>query len=147
MRALTLYRPWAFAIVHGPKRIENRDWAPPPGVMGKFIAIHAGNTFDRDGEAFVVDQMKLPQLPSEANDKGIVGVARVVGVVDDDDDAALKGREEQSEWYFGPKGWVLDDCFPLPQPIAIKGALGLWTVPGEIEAKLRSLIILKGLKP
>jgi len=42
MRALTLRQPWAWAIVHGQKRIENRPWKPWRDIIGQRIAIHAG---------------------------------------------------------------------------------------------------------
>lgn len=38
--ALTLWRPWAWAIIHGPKRVENRTWKPPASFIGKRIGIH-----------------------------------------------------------------------------------------------------------
>src|SRR4029077_13343257 len=46
--ALTLWQPWASAIVLGPKRVENRPWAPPSKVLGKRIWIHAGLAYDGD---------------------------------------------------------------------------------------------------
>ena len=37
-------------------------------------------------------------------------------------------------WYIaGHFGWVLADVRVLPEPVKCKGALGLWTVPAEIE--------------
>lgn len=38
----------------------------------------------------------------------------------------------------GRFGWVLKNILPLPSPIPCRGALGLWTVPAEIEAAIRS---------
>lgn len=34
MRALTIRQPWAAAIAHGPKRIENRPKPIPPKHIG-----------------------------------------------------------------------------------------------------------------
>lgn len=65
MRALTLWRPWTWAIYHaGPRRklIENRDWEPPRSVMGQIIALHAGKTFDREhtaGKSSAVERRPL----------------------------------------------------------------------------------------
>ena len=39
MKALTVLQPWAWAIIHGPKRIENRTWRT--NYRGP-LAIHAG---------------------------------------------------------------------------------------------------------
>lgn len=41
MRALTVRQPFAWAIAHGHKPVENRTWAPPLGAVGERIAIHA----------------------------------------------------------------------------------------------------------
>jgi hypothetical protein len=49
MRALTLHRPWAWAIAAGHKRVENRTWRPPSFILRQRIAIHAGKTFDEEG--------------------------------------------------------------------------------------------------
>ena len=45
LRGLTVRQPWASAIVHGPKRIENRDWKPTRKTVPVpgWFAIHAGD--------------------------------------------------------------------------------------------------------
>ena len=53
MRALTLWRPWTWAVCHAGKRIENRPWRPWLSVMGQEIALHAGKTYDRAGRAII----------------------------------------------------------------------------------------------
>lgn len=44
MKALTLKQPWAWAVAHAGKDVENRTWKPPASVIGHRIAIHAGRT-------------------------------------------------------------------------------------------------------
>lgn len=44
--ALTLIQPWAELIVRGPKRVENRSWAPRGMAVGDYLAIHAGAKLD-----------------------------------------------------------------------------------------------------
>lgn len=46
MQALTLWQPWAWAMAHAGKAIENRTWKPPRSACGRMIAIHAGKTCD-----------------------------------------------------------------------------------------------------
>lgn len=48
MKALSIRQPWAWLVVHGPKRIENRSWHLPPSMVGQRIYIHAaaGMTYD-----------------------------------------------------------------------------------------------------
>lgn len=53
-RALSLYQPWASAIVHGSKRIENRPIPPPANIVGQRIFIHAAKTWDAPRAASVV---------------------------------------------------------------------------------------------
>jgi len=49
--ALTLWRPWAWSVAAGLKRIENRGWKPPASLIGKRLAIHAGEKWDPDANA------------------------------------------------------------------------------------------------
>lgn len=143
MRALTLWRPWSDAIVHGPKRVENRSWAPP--MLGELIAIHAGKKYG-------LGDWKLPDsyvAPTKANSPtGIVGVARVVGYLD----LRKPGRRrfeasvsrnlvrlshlDEDPWWLGPVGWLLEDVVSLPEPIEHPGSLGLWRVPFEVVERI-----------
>lgn len=54
MRALTLRHPWAFAVAHLGKPVENRDWDDRlaelmglPQLVGETIAIHGGSAPQR----------------------------------------------------------------------------------------------------
>ena len=58
MKALTLRHPWAFAIAHLGKRVENRDWDARtadlmglPQLVGETIAIHGGTAPQRPKRA------------------------------------------------------------------------------------------------
>ena len=68
LSALTLWRPWAAAIAHGTKRIENRTWVPPRSMFGQDIAIHAGQRLDADAiEDVAADGVaRGPLTPSTA---------------------------------------------------------------------------------
>jgi hypothetical protein len=148
LRAMTLVQPMATAIVKGPKRIENRIWAPPITFIGKYILIHAGNRWDED-YARAVEERWIKAPDKEHTVFGaIIGAARIVGVIwykgkkrevvaveDAPDD---KGRVEEIfdrnvEWYMRPQfGWVLDDVFDLPAPVPCRGMHKLWKVPEHI---------------
>ena len=41
MKTISLWQPYASLIAEGVKTIETRGWAPPKGLMGQRIAIHA----------------------------------------------------------------------------------------------------------
>jgi hypothetical protein len=142
LRALTLIRPWSDAIVCGPKRVENRSWLPPPSLIGCHVAIHAGQKYD--------DHISWPGgwWPPGPSIEGIVGVARLAGVLDlrgskgngfvytpavgPDLTADERSRLEaldKSPWWVGPVGFFLTDVVRLPDPVECKGALYLWDVP------------------
>jgi len=44
--AVNVQDPWAQAIIHGPKRIENRSQRPPDKIMGERVAIYCTKTKD-----------------------------------------------------------------------------------------------------
>jgi hypothetical protein len=137
VKALTIYRPWPWAIVHletNPKRVENRSWAAPRWLIGQVIALHAGKRWDENGEAYIVDELDIVHsLPEVANQMGVVGTARVVGCWRNEREVPA----EQRRWFFGPFGWVLDEVRALRTPIIIPGAQGLWGLPPTVEQRIR----------
>jgi len=128
-RGLTLWQPWGWCITHLPpdiaKRIENRGWEPWPWV--KFIAIHAGATYDKKSAETISQELGI-QVPTrnQIHMKAIVGVARLTGCVTDSDD----------RWFVGKYGWQLADVLTLEKPIPFKGAQGLWEIPGNLRLQL-----------
>lgn len=149
MKALTLIRPWCWAIMHAGKDVENRVWRPPPGVVGKFIAIHSGASFDVDAATFIQEVMldggaaEFDFNDEEWPGKRIVGVARVASVIGG-------GQPEPpyplnlhllSDWYNPPQfGWVLNSVIALDEPVECLGAQKLWTVaPGTADKVMDAL--------
>jgi hypothetical protein len=126
--AISVRQPWAWAIVHLGKDIENRSW--PTRLRGP-VLIHASKGMTR-GEyddaletfEFARDHAALLVYPpaAELERGGIVGQAEIVDCV---------GRHN-SRWFFGPFGFVLRNARPLPfRPC--KGNLGFF-VPEYEEA-------------
>lgn len=162
MKALTLWRPWPFAIFHSPpeyaKRVENRSWKPPRWLIGERIAIHAGATFDNDGADFIGERLddlgllaamkKAPGHKARVRAEGIIGTAIVAGcchvdggLVSGDWPVSARSSVDIFEqtiraWLFGPYGWLFDDVRALPEPIPCKGQRGLWDVPEELLGRL-----------
>jgi hypothetical protein len=141
MRALTLIRPWAWALFHG-KPVENRPWPPPEAFIGETIAVHAGRKWDRDGAEFVYRRLGPVSHRPAARAEGIIGVATIDRVISGQ--PLLPGEPipptdplRASPWFFGPYGWVLRDQRELATPVPCKGMLGLWTLPPEVEAEVR----------
>lgn len=147
MRALTLHQPWAWAIAHADKRIENRGPRPMRGIVGQQLAIHAGKAFDDEAavamwEGRYGDAARLCPVQSEVTTSCIVAVVRVFGV-------AMVPREVREKgfavhpWWAGPFGLLLTDVVTLGQPVWCRGMQGYWNVPPlalhQVEGQLAAL--------
>lgn len=129
MKALTLHRPWSFAVAHLGKDVENRGWRT--NHRGQ-IAIHGGKRWDYDAAALIFGiSGNYPVQTAQ----GVVAVANLTEV---------HGAEECgfglscSYWALAHGWhWILADVIPLPEPVPCKGRQGLWTLPDEVERKVR----------
>lgn len=101
--ALSVRQPWAWAIIHAGKDIENRSWqAVNHGLRQRGrIAIHAAKGMTReeyeDAKATIERVGHKCPAPADLLRGGIIGSVEVVDVVNDSD----------SPWFFGPRGLVL----------------------------------------
>lgn len=135
--SLSIRQPWAWAIVHAGKDIENRSWST--NFRGRCL-IHAAKGMTRLeyeeclGFAHGLSctrpfpsGLTLPSFGSMPRG-GIVGVVDIVDCV----------TESPSPWFSGRFGFVLRNARPLPfHPC--KGRLGVCPVdyPHEVEAWTR----------
>lgn len=142
--ALTLWRPWPWAVFHGSKDIENRGWVPPASLLGRYMAIHAGKKFDRGAVGFVTRTAGIECPASEGDHPlGIIGIVRVVGWVRAAGASSMwRGaraaghrhveHSQRSPWLAaGGVGWVLEDPIALDEPIQCLGRQGLWQVNSD----------------
>lgn len=131
--AISVRQPWAWAIVHGGKPVENRTWRkgnPALGFRGP-CCIHASQgmtraEYEEASEFMASIGVHCPDA-SELQIAGIVGVTTIVDIV----------TEMNSPWFFGPKGLVLKDSQPVDF-IPAAGALGFFKwkrLPEGQEAK------------
>lgn len=164
MRALTLTQPWASAVAIGSKRIETRSWstsyrgriaihAAKGYNRGEMLYLEScwnwiGAMWETgvrmgDGPSF------FDVLPFGA----IVAVATIADCRSTGDitqrelDTArhpagefghlYKWTERQmGDYSIGRYAFTLMDVVRLRTPVPCKGALGLWTVPQEIETRV-----------
>ena len=123
--ALSVRQPWAWAIIHAGKHIENRSWnarfAATRAMLDfrGFVCIHASKGMTRDEYDSVdfiesVSKIKAPP-PHELLRGGIIGTVEIVTVV----------RKSSSPWFFGSVGLVLDNPRPVDF-IPSTGALGFF---------------------
>jgi hypothetical protein len=158
MKALSLRQPWAHAVLHLGKTIENRVWST--SFRGEFL-LHAAKgmtvqeyedavdfcedvlglarCFEIDavlGEDFKDARMRLPF-------GGIVGRARLVDVVPPRPEIVRPSVEahyppgvgEKSRWHMREQyGFVLADVRPMPF-VPWKGALGFFDVPDDYATR------------
>jgi hypothetical protein len=118
--ALSVRQPWAWAIIHGFKDIENRSPAAVrnlgAGAVG-YRAIHASRGMTQeeytDASEFMRSIGVMCPPPDALLRGGIIGAVRVDGVVNASD----------SKWFFGPRGLVLSDA-RTENFIPAVGALG-----------------------
>jgi hypothetical protein len=126
-------------------------------MLGETFAIHAGfaEPDPRDVAAAVETARRAGSAaaaPRELPRGCVVGLARLEGWVESDDGAAisacsLHGGDERaararatealrSPWFTGRVAFFLAEVVALPEPIAIRGALGFWPVPPEVEREI-----------
>lgn len=138
MRALSIRQPWAWAILHAGKDVENRTWRT--SVRGP-VLIHAGMKPSVQDDMEVVcdlatnmgNEGDMPRAHFEELRRvhpmrfgGIVGVAEIVGCVSD----------HPSRWFFGPHAFALRNARAVPfHPC--RGRLGFFDVdyPFGIDAE------------
>ena len=115
LRALSIRPPWAWAITHAGKRIENRSWST---IYRGPLAIHASLSYTQ-AELELLESILRRRIDPAIFERGaIVATATLADVVPLD--------ECPSRWAVGPYCWVLRDIRPLKRPIYVTGALGLW---------------------
>ncbi|MCL5669909.1 MAG: ASCH domain-containing protein [Acidobacteria bacterium] len=126
MKALTIRQPWAYAILHLGKDVENRSWRT--NHRGPLL-IHAAAYHERHPREALAENM--PRPPSDESltnipEGSIVGIVDVVGCV----------KNSKSRWaQKGSWHWVIENPRPI-RPIECKGRLGLWTPPPAVMKKL-----------
>ncbi|MCB1394266.1 ASCH domain-containing protein [Nitrobacter sp.] len=127
MKAISIRQPWAWAILHAGKDIENRDrrW----NLRGR-IVVHASATMTRDEIAAIEDITALAGVrpPTVADFRACGLLGALVGTVEIVDCV----RDHPSRWFFGPFSLVLREPRPFKTPIPYKGALGVMDVPDGI---------------
>jgi hypothetical protein len=129
MKALSVQQPWAELIVCHDKDVENRTW--PTTYRGR-VAIHASAGLlkkDLDNLKWLYSKGKFHIDPSKLKLTlgAIIGTVEIYNCV----------TSSSSRYFNGPYGFLLYKPMILPKPIKVKGSLGLWRVPEDIEAEIR----------
>lgn len=141
MRALSIKQPWLHCILNYGKRVENRTWAPPSGLIGRRIALHASKR--KSARDFRLAS-QLTGRPLEEIDAlcpmprgAIIATATLYGYFDTRSNETRSvnagGRDWRLDrWWVGPIGLLLCDVHVLPTPVPCRGNLGFWIIPPDI---------------
>ena len=139
----------------GPKSIENRTWRPSTSLIGQRFAVHASKREDDSVGASLLGAKHIynpgtseltanpreyvgrtSPLPSSA----IVGVATLAMVVIDRHELRVWNQhhaaahdDDDEQWYMGGVGLVLRDRIAIDPITGVRGALGFWTLPEDVE--------------
>jgi hypothetical protein len=146
LRALSIRQPWAWAVLHAGKNVENRKAAPPSYLLGQPFLLHASKGCGREewgaaGDSILAVSGQCPPLLEQLDRGGIVGVAWLTGWSREGGDWRMENGHDpvreihRSPWFSGPVGYLLEHVQPLPfTPCA--GALGFWRVPPRVLEQL-----------
>ena len=121
LRALSIRQPWAYAILHLGKDVENRPWRTHR--RGR-ILVQASLNIERD------EAEKLRLDPDRLHTGAIVGSVDIVDCV----------QNSKSKWAIkGQWHWILENPRVLATPIEFTGALGFIKVPPKLLKTVRFL--------
>jgi len=125
-KVLTIRQPWAHAIVHLGKDVENRSWRAH--YLGPLL-IHASAQQEDDPGDLLAQHMSRPpgqKILAQLRTSSIVGIANLSDYV----------RDSGSKWASkGQWHWLLRGVRPI-KPIPCTGRLGLWTPSAALMRRL-----------
>ena len=129
--AITLHRPWGWAVSVLDKDVENRNWKCPLPTCS-LLAIHSGKRWNQQGADFIEkinpsSQALMPLPPKEDHPTGIIAIAQFDGNVEKSD----------SQWFCGTIGWKLSNVLSFSDPIPCNGQQRLWHVPEDLLPEVR----------
>lgn len=109
MKALSIRQPWAWLIVNGHKKVENRTWRT--NFRGEF-AVHAASKmtvieYARAQGVAARAGIRLPQIDMIERG-GIVGLANIT------DCRPVDPKGEKDPFFFGPYGFIIDRAVAIP---------------------------------
>ena len=126
MKAITICEPYASAIIHGPKRVENR---PNPWRFRGRLLVHAGKSMKFMGTLNAAELATWPQFDERKLVFGaILGSVEVYDCVDVNELFSTP----VDPWACGPFCLLLRDPRPFEKPVPFRGMLGLFDVPDEL---------------
>lgn len=120
MKAISIRQPWAWAVIHASKDVENRSWRT--AHRGDLL-VHASSKIDRDAWEWIYRRTGILVPPIEQLERGaVIGIVRLVDV--------RENRETDSRWRMNDRYcWLLDQPRALARPIPLAGKQQVFEVP------------------
>lgn len=131
MIAITIQQPWAWLIIHGPMRVDNRN--SRTSYRGP-LAIHAGKSTKW---MHVCEEPWLRQLvpdlpaPAEFVFGAVIGTVDMEDCLSIDEYRKMHGHGGAPGFAKGPICHVYANPRPLDQPVVCPGKLNFWQWDGE----------------
>jgi hypothetical protein len=120
-RALSIRQPWAWAVPHAAKDVENRDWRGLPSYRGALV-IHAGARREPENASLWLWDAFGLLAPAGLPLGAFLGAVQLVGAR-----RALPGCCASPWAAAGAAVHIeLADPWPFREPVPGKGQLGLW---------------------
>lgn len=140
MKAITVRQPWAWAIMHGGKGVENRTRNIAGSYRGP-IVIHAAKTYDDWAAAELIESVTGELIPPFDCGHASETLGAALGLVNlwashpatpggfccPNDFRHYKAWAMSDQWHL-----CLTNPHPFPEPIPYRGALGLWEFPDDL---------------
>ena len=136
LRAFTIRRPWAWAIAHADKDVENRSWQCPlpPGTP---VAIHAGKKWEPEDAEWIEREMGIPVPPESEHPTGVVAIATI--------GKCTSFTQAVSQWANGSEFcWHLRNVRPLPEPVSQRGEQGIFRLSKDVSATVFDCLLESG---
>jgi hypothetical protein len=132
MKALTIHAYWAWAIMAGIKRVENRSWRTRYRGL---LTIHVGQSRASDAEArATLESLGVELPPDDQIVRGaVLGVVDLVDVISKAERRLFSNQRSaisilKGPLATGPECWILEKPRPLDEPIPWAGKQGLWGI-------------------
>ena len=123
MKAISIHQPWAWAILHAGKFVENRSWRT--NYRGPLL-IHASKSrasYDAQDPAEWLERYGVALPAWEELAKGAIA-----GVVDVIDCVRVEELDPATPWATGPWCWMLAEPRAFVTPVSWKGQQGFFAV-------------------
>ncbi len=134
MKAISLWQPWASALMLGKgfKEHETRHWST--NYRG-LVAIHAAKRWTRD-EVYALDELVSAGFPLNSPPRGcVLGYAELrdcVEITDVSTPPRMPRDRIAGNWTPGRFAWRFTNHVLLPEPIPYRGAQGFFDVPDSL---------------